>query len=161
MPGTLPRRRARLIKLVGRCTAATTSLNTLHRARSELVAQTVDNCARLVRARLRQHLLARADDFERRRDPTREGTNQLVISAEKCIEAHARAGWIRTRALWMRTGSADDPARWLHWCVALALKRATDRDDQFLFEWGGYPQELVDVWIHEFVATFHGDADVL
>lgn len=151
-----------LIRPVGGCTAATTSPIKLHRARSELVAQTVDNCARLVRSKLRHHLWARADAFERdRNDTTRAGAYELVASAEMSIQTDARAGWMRTRALWTRTGPADNPARWLRWCVARALKRATGRGDPYFVEWGGYPQELVDAWIQEFVAGFQGDSDDL
>jgi hypothetical protein len=130
------------------------------RPRGDLPDLTVEAAERLLRSRLRQHLIARAAAIEHRSGhDDRAHVYELVLDAEKSIEVGAEAAWITTLGVWAGRWRYDHPRRWLRACVQHALSGAVEKSAAFIADrLAAYPGHDVDGWVGAFVARIEVDA---
>jgi hypothetical protein len=112
----------------------------------------------LIRSRLRQHLYRKAQEVHVRRG---EGECfDMVLDAEKSIEAAAQAAWLSTLKLWGDPPYVQGPRYYV--LVSLlrqALTGAIDKSQRFIVgKQVEQERENVMAWVQEFVDGFKPDA---
>jgi hypothetical protein len=125
----------------------------------DLAQTTIMVVCRLLRARLRSYLYARAGALARERgDPSQAGMYELLVEAAEGFEFDAHASWCATRRLWVGS-TVDNPRLWLRWCMHHGLARVRRVDPAPLVS--ALPPEHVEGWIREFMEQLAVDPDAL
>jgi hypothetical protein len=149
------------VRLIGSGLDGTSATDTDHQLcpLEELVQTTVAVVCRLLRARLRRYLFARAGALARDRDDLSQVTMyELLVHAAEGFELDAHASWCATRPLWARS-TIDNPNLWLRWCLREGLARMRRLRMGHLLS--AYPPERIEEWIQEFVGQVAADPHAL
>lgn len=114
---------------------------------------TLEAARRLLCSRLRQHIVRKSQEVERRRG--KDESWDMFLDAEKSIEAASEAAWISTLKLWGST-DPDSPDRpKLEALARLGLTSAIKLASHFILERQvDYEHENVQDWVREFIASF-------
>jgi hypothetical protein len=115
---------------------------------------TIEAARRLLRSRLRQHLLRKEKEYFKERG--REECLDLSVDSEKMIEVASEAAWISTLRLWSTTGDLNSPVRqMLEVLVQNALESAVEGSRGYIDQ-RGVECEPTDVgaWVLEFIHGF-------
>lgn len=122
---------------------------------SERERLTVEAARRLLRTRLRQHLLRKAQEVDRRLD--RGECWDLAIDSEKAIEAASEAAWLSTLRLWgQQPLVAGSPQRdVVNALIRTSLASAVERTQGFIHSRVvEYEYEDVKGWVLEYINGF-------
>jgi hypothetical protein len=115
---------------------------------------TVEVAVRLIRTRLRQHILAKVKEVVRRHREDETGGYDLVLDVEKSTEASALGAWLTVVGLW-NDGKHDETKKPLRAYVSHAVAMAVGTSTSFIQETRDeWPNEDVKAWILEFVDGF-------
>lgn len=114
---------------------------------------TKEAARRLLCSRLRQHIVRKSQEVERRRGE--DESWDLFLDAEKSIEAASEAAWISTLKLWGSTDPESPDRAKLDVLVRLGLASAIKLAGYFIMEREvAYEHEDVQGWVREFIASF-------
>ena len=117
---------------------------------------TVKAAVRLIRTRLRQHLVAKTRAVVPR-SKEKDAASKVILDIETAREASAEASWVTVLGLW-RDSMHDETRRRLRGLVSDALFVALKESAYFIrATWKSYPYEDVKAWVEEYLDDFDED----
>lgn len=125
---------------------------------SEKERLTIEAARRLLRTRLRQHLVRKAQEVDKR--GSQGEAWDLMLDSEKTIEAASEAAWRTTLRLWGTMGAPGSPQRdTLHALIRDSLASAVERTQGFINQRTvEYEYENVQGWVLEFINGFNPES---
>jgi hypothetical protein len=113
---------------------------------------TLDGAERLIRTRLRQYLLRKAQAVES------EAPLDLVLDFGMAIEASAESSWHNILMLWPTWNTDADVREALKSCIQQAFDRSIQHSAVFIGLRQDQNKEDVGGWVQEFVRDFSADS---